>query len=100
MYLYNISIIVDDSNHESLITWVKQNWLPNFQMDVKFLKMLNTPHEGQTYCVQLILETQSDIEKIHENHLQSLQHHITAEHGEKAFLFDSVMEFLDKDNAV
>ena len=53
MYLYNISIIVEDSQHDTLLNWLEKEWLPSLVQEIKFLKMINTPHEGHTYCVQM-----------------------------------------------
>lgn len=94
MYLYNISIIVEESQHDLLLDWLKKEWLPNLSNETKFLKMLNTPHEGHTYCVQMIKNNESEIIQFQENYLISLQHHLATHHYEKAFIFDSVMQYL------
>ncbi len=94
MYLYNISIIVEESQHDLLLDWLKKEWLPNLSNETKFLKMLNTPHEGHTYCVQMIKNNESEIIQFQENYLISLQHHLATHHHEKAFIFDSVMQYL------
>ena len=94
MYLYNISIIVEDNSHDLLLEWVQNNWLPSLAAEAKFLKMLNTPHEGHTYCVQLVVKNESEIVDFQENDMQSLQEHISQNHLEKAFIFDSIMQYL------
>lgn len=94
MYLYNISIIVEDKSHDNLIEWVQKKWLPSVTVETKFLKMLNTPHEGHTYCVQLVVKNESEIEDFQQNHMQTLQAHISQHHLEKAFIFDSTMQYL------
>jgi hypothetical protein len=94
MYLYNISIIVDDENHQQLINWVKTDWLLKIENEVKFLKMLNTPHEGSTYCVQIVADNEQAIHAFQQNHVSVLQEHIALYYLEKAFIFDSVMEYI------
>ncbi|MCA5006086.1 DUF4286 family protein [Sphingobacterium bovistauri] len=94
MYLYNISIIVENERHESLIQWVRENWLSTLPEGVKLLKMLDSPHEGQTYCVQLMFEYPSDIPNFQKEKLILLQEYIAENHLEKAFLFDSTMKYL------
>ncbi|WP_159637475.1 DUF4286 family protein [Sphingobacterium composti Ten et al. 2007 non Yoo et al. 2007] len=94
MYLYNISIIVDNDRHEILIQWVKENWLNTLPNQAKFLKLLDSPHEGQTYCVQLVFEHPSDIPTFQKEKLAMLQGYIAENHLEKAFLFDSTMKYL------
>lgn len=94
MYLYNISIIVENDHHEALINWVKNNWLPVLPSEAKFLKMLDTPHEGHTYCVQIIVPYATDIQEFQVGNLTSLQEYIGSNHAEKAFIFDSTMKYI------
>ncbi len=94
MYLYNVSIIIEDSVHQSLFDWIKQELLINAQPDLKLLKMLYSPHEGQTYCLQIVLENEEAIESIKTGIIQDLQEHIAHHYSEKAFIFDSVMQYI------
>ena len=94
MYLYNVSIIVEETQHDTLLAWLQKEWLPSLDSETKFLKMLNTPHEGHTYCVQLVAENEEEIGLFQQTKLSELQHHLLVNHNEKAFLFDSVMQYL------
>jgi len=94
MYLYNISIIVEDNHNETLLNWLQTEWIPTINTDIKLLKMLNSPHEGHTFCVQMIVKNEDDINKFQQTKMADLQQHISANHHEKAFLFDSVMQYL------
>lgn len=96
MYLYNVSIIIEDKSHSPLITWLRQHWLPQLPADARFLKMLDSPHEGHTYCIHLMVENEEEIHTFHMQHIQLLQDHITDEHPEKVFLFDSIMQYLER----
>ncbi len=94
MFLYNVSIIIEDSIHQEVITWTKGllNEHPGFA--IKLLKMLHSPHEGQTYCLQVVLNDEEEIERIREQVIQRLQEYISTHHVEKAFLFDSIMQYI------
>lgn len=95
MYLYNISIIVEDSHHDALLTWLKNEWIPSLKREeIKFLKMLDSPHEGHTYCVQLNTQEQELVKEFQETKMVELQNHLASQHHEKAFLFDSLMQYL------
>ena len=94
MYLYNISIIIEENHHDLLTSWLKKEWLPSLSREAKFLKMINTPHEGHTYCVQLIVDNEAEIDQFQQTDLTSLQDHIAINYKEKAFIFDSVMQYL------
>lgn len=94
MYLYNISIIIEESQHNELLSWIQQSWLPSLSKEIKLLKMVNTPHEGHTYCVQMVIEEEHQIHEFQSINIPTLQQHITLHHHEKAFIFDSVMQYL------
>ncbi|GGE22715.1 DUF4286 family protein [Sphingobacterium cellulitidis] len=94
MFLYNVSIIIEDSVHQELINWTKGLLNENPDYAIKLLKMLHSPHEGQTYCLQTILNSKEEIEMIKEQVIQKLQDYISTHHVEKAFLFDSIMQYI------
>lgn len=94
MYLYNISIIVENENHEILMNWVKDNWFKTLAIEPKFLKMMDSPHPGHTYSVQFNFEHAADIPKFQQEKVILLQEYISTNHHEKAFIFDSIMKYL------
>lgn len=77
-----------------MLGWIKNEWIPKVPSQVKLLKMLNSPHEGHTYCVQLIAESEEEIQRFNEHYIQNLQQHIRSEHQDKAFLFDTIMHYI------
>lgn len=93
MYLYNVSVIIDESNHLELMSWTQQ-LIQGRTPVIKFLKMLDSPHQGHTYCLQAELNNQDDIQQLRDGLIQELQEHINERHREKAFLFESVMQYL------
>lgn len=94
MYLYNISIIIEESQHQVVLNWLKNEWLPQLTNETKFLKMINSPHEGHTYCIQFTGSSQDEISSFQENKLIILQEYLAVNHHEKAFIFDSIMQYL------
>ncbi|EEI91894.1 hypothetical protein HMPREF0765_2608 [Sphingobacterium spiritivorum ATCC 33300] len=94
MYLYNISIITEDSVHAEIMDWVKTGILSQSEYPAKFLKLLNSPHEGQTHCIQLVVEKEQDIETFNAKYLAPFQEFISTSHHGKAFIFDSIMKYL------
>lgn len=93
MYLYNASLIVEESAHNDLLIWTKQ-LLATKATAVRLLKMLDSPHEGHTYCLQAEVDGQEDIQELRIGLINELQQYIDHHHREKAFLFESVMEYL------
>ncbi|KGE15638.1 DUF4286 family protein [Sphingobacterium deserti] len=96
MILYNISIIIEDSSHDDLFLWMKSH-LKTLSIETSLLKMLDSPHEGTTYCIQIRASDHSTLEEYQAAILPALSEYIASTHHEKAFLFDSKMEYLSLD---
>lgn len=93
MFLYNVSIIVEDASHSQVFDWLS-NIVKNQTLPIKLLKMLDSPHEGTTYCIQLTTADDAIIDAFQQSILLELQAYIGQHHREKAFIFDSKMEFI------
>ena len=85
---------MEEPAHDSFVAWLKSVWLPSIHSDVKLLKMLDSPHEGHTYCIQLVVDDGQGIQGFKEDYLHILQQYIGTHYAEKVFLFDSTMEYL------
>lgn len=94
MYLYNVSIITEDSVHESIMQWVKAEILSNSDYEIKFLELLDSPHEGRTHCIQLVVQDETEIERFNTLYLAPFQTYIASSFHGKAFIFNSVMKYL------
>jgi len=94
MFLYNISIIIEDRSHDAVYAWLLDE-LRSDPSRAKFLKMLDSPHGGTTYCVQLVAEDERDLAGFQKGFLQRLQDYIAREHTDRAFVFDSKMAYVD-----
>ena len=93
MILYNISLIIEDSSHDELLSWVIQ-LLKEIPHESKFLKMLDNPHEGTTYCIQVTSSDDYTFTQIQKDITQVIQDYIGSHHNGKAFIFDSVMQYI------
>jgi hypothetical protein len=97
MIIYNETFVIDEEIHQQWLGWMKDNHIPNvigtgdFQ-SFQILKVLNSPNEGVTYCIQYFTD---DIEK-YENfmlyHLNPLHitHNQTFEN--RFVLFNTLMQ--------
>lgn len=71
--------------------------LREVRYETKFLKMLDSPHEGTTYCIQVTAADEETIQGFQADVLHTIQAYIGTNHHEKAFIFDSKMQYLDLD---
>ncbi len=100
MILYNVTIILDEEIHESWLKWLKHEHLKEmmsigFFISYRVLKVLDSPNEGLTYCIQYIADS---IEKYHEymqNHANQLQNNVPAQFLNKFVVFSTLMEFIE-----
>lgn len=61
---------------------------------IQLLKMLDSHHEGSTYCLQLQTLGRKTILDFQENELQNLQEEIEKIHPGKVMYFASTMQYL------
>lgn len=96
MYLYNISIIVEESAHADTLNWITSTYLPALpaEHNPQLLSLLDSPHEGYTYSLQVKFNEQDALESFKAAYLQELQNYLVTHHPERAFLFDSTMQYL------
>lgn len=93
MLLYNVSVMIDDSRHDTVIGWIKLQ-LQECPYKISFLKMLDSPHDGSTYCIQLLADEDAIILQFQKDVVAVIQEYINSHHAEKAFIFDSKMRYL------
>ena len=96
MYLYNITVVMDDEIHEAARERIMTP-LANHRSGggaVSFLQLLDSPHQGTTYCIQLRTESESDIAIFQQQCLQTIQTLAEGEFSGKLVLFDSTMKYL------
>lgn len=99
MFLYNITIIAESDSAAGIGSRM-QEFKTQFNAQsennrLKYLKMLDSPHEGVTYCLQLEVSGQHDIALFQQQHLLGLQSALEQQFPGKALYFESVMEYLD-----
>lgn len=96
MFLYNVSVIAEETIHEEVVSWIQDNIVQSQKFEVHFLEMLQSPHDGMTYCIQVVLPTEEHIVDFQQVHLSPLQQLIAEGYKDKVFLFDSTMKYLKK----
>ncbi|TZF85517.1 DUF4286 family protein (plasmid) [Pedobacter sp. BS3] len=100
MLLYNVTVIVNEAIEDAWLAWIKNEHIPEVMsagafVSQRLLKVLNSPNEGVTYCLQYIADSQNAI-----NHysLTFEQEHLAQHYqnfGQGVALFNTLMEFID-----
>lgn len=100
MILYNVTIIVEE---EIQAEWL--NWMQNVHIDQvmetgcfasnRILKVLDSPNEGVTYCIQYIADSLAQYNEYQQKYSAALQADFPAEFTNKFVSFRTIMEFIN-----
>lgn len=96
MFLYNISVIAEQDTGESARKMILKHvhTAAAAGISVSLLELLNSPHEGITYCVQLHADDMESITLLQQKLLNPLQDEANRLHPGKVLFFDSLMKYL------
>jgi len=100
MILYNVTIILDEEIHDSWLKWLKQEHLKEmmstgFFISYQVLKVLDSPNEGVTYCIQFIADSLEKYNEYMQNHANQLQNNVPDLFLNKFVVFNTLMEFIE-----
>lgn len=100
MILYNVTIILDEEIHENWLKWLKNENLQEimntgFFISYRILKVLDSPNEGLTYCIQFIADSAEKYYEFLQINPKLLQTNIPSEFQNKFVVFSTLMEFID-----
>lgn len=98
MYLYNATIIAESEISEAVRTYLNGQLayeVGNSVVQLSFLEMLNSPHDGVTYCVQLRTESRDEITSFQEIHLAKIRAQLETTYAGKVLFFDSIMKYIN-----
>lgn len=97
MYLYNVTIIVENDISEAVKTRLHAEPFNEQGLDGGFsiLKLLDSPHDGATYCVQLRCKDKATIATFQAHGLAALQTGLNELYPGKVVFFDSIMKYLN-----
>jgi hypothetical protein len=99
MILYNITIITDNDIIDEFREWAIHVFLPNIAKTELFkaqslLKVNDSPNEGETFCIQIIANSNEEIVLFQQNQLSQLHEKSNDIWLNKIYLFESKMEYL------
>ena len=99
MLLYNVTIIVEDAAADEWLQWMQEIHIPEVMATGKFvsnrlLKVLDSPNEGVTYCVQYVAENLNDYNDYQQIHAPALQADLQSKFENKLVAFRTLMEFI------
>ncbi|MFA6275211.1 MAG: DUF4286 family protein [Pedobacter sp.] len=99
MLLYNVTIIIEDAAAEEWLQWMLEIHIPEVMATGKFvsnrlLKVLDSPNEGITYCIQYVAETVQDYDDYQQNYAPALTADLQRKFENRFVAFRTLMEFI------
>ncbi|MFD2161210.1 DUF4286 family protein [Paradesertivirga mongoliensis] len=100
MILYNITVIIDEGIEAEWLQWVNETFVPealssNLLVSNRTLKVLDSPNEGFTYCLQFIADNLQNYNQFKDNHASALLDSLTAKFKNQSVHFSTIMEFIN-----
>jgi len=99
MILYNVTIIMESEIHNDWLNWMQEKQIPKvletgYFVSHRILRVLESPNEGITFCVQFILDSNEKLKDFNEKHNGLLEANTPIEFNNKLVIFPTVMEFI------
>jgi hypothetical protein len=100
MILYNVTIILENEIQIEWLNWMQREQIPAIMgtgcfISSRLLKVVDSPNEGVTYCVQFISDSIQKLNEFKEKHEGLLNANTPIEFNNKVVIFPTVMEFID-----
>jgi hypothetical protein len=100
MILYNVTLILENEIQNDCLCWLQKMQIPKamdtgYFISNRLLKVLDSPNEGLTYCIQFVSESVQKLNEFKQKHGGILESDIPQEFNNKLVIFPSIMEFID-----
>ncbi len=100
MVLYNVTLILDEAVEDEWLAWMKGVQIPGIMATDAFisnriLKVLDSPNEGVTYCIQFIAESKDLFNQYQSRVENSFNVALANKFANRYVSFNTLMEFVD-----
>jgi len=99
MLLYNVTTIIEDSSAERWLQWMKDIHIPQVMqtglfVSSRLLKVIDSPNEGITYCIQYITEDMDNYLKYQDKYAPAQFAQVNENFKNQQVSFTSLMEYI------
>lgn len=105
MYIYNVTINIDDSVHDDWISWMQDIHIPDVLATGKFIEakmcrvMVEEEMGGQTYSVQYTTKDKATLERYYMEDADQLRQDVQDRYGGKFVAFRTELEVVSEKKA-
>ena len=100
MILYNVTIILEEDIHEEWLNWMRLKHIPQVMgtgcfASNRMFKVLESPNEGVTYCIQYVADSLEQYHEYQEKFTAALQADYPQQFTNRFVSFRTIMEFIN-----
>ncbi|HZW62070.1 MAG TPA: DUF4286 family protein [Flavobacteriaceae bacterium] len=101
MYIYNVTLNIDESIHESWLKWIKEH-IPKVLSTGKFYQakltrvLIQEEMGGTTYSIQYYAKTREDLDTYYKNYADALRAEGANLFADKALAFRTELQIIDE----
>ena len=100
MIIYNETIIVEESIYKEWLNWMETVHIPaviatGLFKSYRILKVIDSPNEGITYCIQYNASTLEDYNHFKNNHQLNFQAIHQQKFENKFVMFNTIMQAIN-----
>lgn len=100
MFIYNVTVNIDEDVHNEWLQWMKSHHIPDVMnsgcfVENKIVKVLHVNDSGHTYSFQYTFKDMKDIEKYQKDFAPGLQADVKQKYGEKFTAFRTILEIIE-----
>lgn len=100
MYIYNVTVNLDNSIKDEWLQWMRSTHIPDVMstgcfVSCRICKLLGVPDEGATYSIQYFFNAIYDMNRYQQKHAPRLQQEHKVRYGEKALAFRTLLEIIE-----
>ena len=100
MILYNVTVILDEEIQTDWLNWMKGQHIPEVMatscfVSHRMLKVLDSPNEGVTYCIQYVADTIENYNQYLQDFAPGLRADFPERFSDKFVIYRTLMEYID-----
>lgn len=101
MFIYNITVLIDESIEQDWLNWIKPNFIETvlgtgFFQSCQLLQVTDSPNEGLTYCLQFRTDAISSIQSYQSLYATQIERDHQLAFPNQLVTFSSTMKIINE----
>lgn len=101
MYIYNVTVNINDSVHQEWVNWMKSTHIPDVLntglfVSCRFCKVMVDEESGTTYAIQYLVKDLETLALYQQMYAPALQEEHTTRFGGNSVAFRTVLQLVEE----